>query len=126
MKRVFLMLVMLFTVSVYSFAENNNTIENNTIEVERLAKYDLKIDNRRLAVYLDLTADQMDAVTAVTNEFSNDLKFVAVECNENNRKQVTNNVINKNIKHMRYILNNEQMRKYLMVLNVTMVNRGLK
>jgi hypothetical protein len=121
MKRVFLMLVMLFTISVYSFAENNNTTE-----VERLAKYDLKIDNRRLAVYLDLAADQMDAVTAVTNEFSNDLKFVAVECNENNRKQVTNNVINKNIKHMRYILNNEQMRKYLMVLNVTMVNRGLK
>lgn len=121
MKKVFLMLVMLFTVSVYSFAENNNTTE-----VERLAKYDLKIDNRRLAVYLDLTADQMDAVTAVSTEFINDMKFAAVECNENNRKQVTDNVINKNIKHMRYILNNEQMRKYLMVLNVTMVNRGLK
>lgn len=121
MKRVFFMLVMLFTIGSYTFAENNNTTE-----VANVAKYDLKIDNRRLAVYLDLTADQMDAVAAVTNEFSNELKFAAVECNENNRKQVTDNVINKNIKHMRYILNNEQMRKYLMVLNVTMVNRGLK
>lgn len=115
------MLVMLFTISVYSFAENNNITE-----VERLAKYDLKIDNRRLAVYLDLNEDQMDAVEAVSTEFINDMKFVAVECNENNRKRVTDNVINKNIKHMRYILNNEQMHKYLKVLNVTMVNRGLK
>ena len=115
------MLVMLFTISSYTFAENNNTTE-----VANVAKYDLKIDSRRLAVYLDLTADQMDAVTAVSNEFCNELKFAAVECNENNRKQVTDNVINKNVKHMRYILNNEQMRKYLMVLNVTMVNRGLK
>lgn len=120
MKRVFLMLVMLFTVSVYSFAENNNTTE-----VANVAKYDLKIDNRRLAVYLDLTADQMDAVTAVSTEFINDMKFAAVECNENNRKQVTDNIINKNIKHMRYILNHEQMKKYLMVLNATVKNRGL-
>ena len=115
------MLVMLFTISVYSFAENNNTAE-----VERLAKYDLKIDNRRLAVYLDLNEDQMDAVEAVSTEFTNDMKFAAVECKENNRKIVTYTVINKNIKHMRYILNNEQMHKYLKVLNVTMVNRGIK
>ena len=68
MKRLFFMLVMLFTISVYSFAENNNTTE-----VERLAKYDLKIDNRRLAVYLDLNEDQMDAVEAVSTEFTNDI-----------------------------------------------------
>jgi hypothetical protein len=74
MKRVILMLVMMFTMGVYSFAENNNTVA-----VENVAKYDLKIDSRRLAVYLDLTADQMDAVTAVSTEFSNELKLAAVE-----------------------------------------------
>jgi hypothetical protein len=121
MKRVILMLVMMFTMGVYSFAENNNTVA-----VENVAKYDLKIDNRRLAVYLDLTADQMDAVTAVSNEFSNELKFAAVECTNTARKEVTKNAIIKNVKHMRYILNHEQMKKYLMVLNATVKNRGLE
>ena len=121
MKRLFLMMVIIFTMGVCTFAENNNTAD-----VENIAKYDLKINNRKLAVYLNLTTDQMDAGAEVSNEFTNDMKFAAVECNENNRKQVTKNVITKNVTHMRYILNNEQMRKYLKVLNVTMVNRGLK
>ena len=121
MKRVFFMLVMLFTIGSYTFAENNNTTE-----VANVAKYDLKIDSRRLAVYLDLTADQMDAVTAVSNEFCNELKFAAVECTNTNRKEVTKNAIIKNVKHMRYILNHEQMKKYLMVLNATVKNRGLE
>ena len=38
MKRVILMLVMMFTMGVYSFAENNNTVA-----VENVAKYDLKL-----------------------------------------------------------------------------------
>ena len=115
------MLVMLFTISSYTFAENNNTTE-----VANVTKYDLKIDSRRLAVYLDLTADQMDAVTTVSNEFCNELKFAAVECTNTTRKEVTKNAIIKNVKHMHYILNHEQMKKYLMVLNATVKNRGLE
>lgn len=121
MKKVFLMMVMLFTMGVCTFAENNSTTD-----VENIAKYDLKINNRKLAVYLDLTTDQMDAVASISDEFANDLKFAAVECSNTARKQVMENVITKNIKYMYYILNHEQMRKYLMVLNATLKNRELE
>ena len=39
MKKVFLMMVMLFTMSVYSFAE-----DNNAAEIERIERYDIKVN----------------------------------------------------------------------------------
>ena len=120
MKKVFLMLVMMFTMSVYSFAE-----DNNATEIERVEKYDIKVNTKRLAQFLDLSADQYEAVDAIINEFSSDMMFAGVECNEASRKAVTKNTLNKNIKHMAYILNAEQYSKYLRVLNATINNRGI-
>ena len=120
MKKVFLMLVMLFTMSVYSFAE-----DNNATEIERIERYDLKVNTRRLADYLQLSSDQFDAVESVADELSRDLKFAAVECNKQNRSAVTKNALVKNVKHMSYILNDDQMHKYLVVLNATVNNRGI-
>jgi Fe2+ transport system protein B len=117
MKKVFLMLVMMFTMSVSMFAEDNNTTE--------IAKYEINVNTDRLADYLELSIDQVDAVENVTEEFSKDLMFAAVECNDKNRKAVTKNAIEKNIKNMRYVLTEEQMKKYLAVLNVTISNRGI-
>lgn len=120
MKKVFLMLVMMFTMSVYSFAEDNNATEVNNIE-----RYDLKVNLRKLGSFLKLDKDQIDGVASVEYEFQNDLMFAAVECTNANRKVVTKNAISKHIEHMNYILNKEQMRKYLMVLNVTIKNREI-
>ena len=120
MKKVFLMLVMLFTMSVYSFAE-----DNNATEIERIEKYDLKVNTRKLADYLQLSSDQFDAVESVTDELSKDLMFAVVECNKQNRGVVTKNALTKNVKHMSYILNDDQMHKYLVVLNATVNNRGI-
>ena len=121
MKKYFIMLVMLFTMSVYSFAE-----DSNATEIERIEKYDIKVNNRKLANYLQLTEDQMESVEIVTDELTNDLKFAALECSDCNRKAVTKNLIEKNIKHMSYILNKEQYHKYLVILNATINNRQLE
>ena len=120
MKKYFLMLVMLFTMSVYSFAE-----DNNATEIERIERYDVKVNAKKLANYLQLSSDQFDAVETVVDEFSNDLMFAAVQDGEASRKAVTKNLIDKNVKYMSYILNEKQMHKYLIVLNATMNNRGL-
>ena len=120
MKKYFLMLVMLFTMSVYSFAE-----DNNANEIERIERYNIKVNTKKLANYLQLATDQFDAVEAITDEFSNDMMFAAVECNNNNRGVVTKNAVNKNVKYMSYILNDEQYRKYLIVLNATLHNRKI-
>jgi len=120
MKKCFLMLVMMFTMSVYSFAEDNNASEAQKIE-----NFDVKINTKKLGQYLELSKDQVESVEAIENEFSSDLMFAAVECNDNNRIIVTQNAISKNIKNMAYILNREQYIKYLKVLNATVHNRGL-
>ena len=120
MKKCFLMLVMMFTMSVYSFAEDNNASEAQKIE-----NFEVKINTKKLGQYLELSKDQVESVEAIENEFSSDLMFAAVECNDNNRLSVTQNAISKNIKNMAYILNREQYIKYLKVLNATVHNRGL-
>ena len=120
MKKYFFMLVMLFTMSVYSFAE-----DNSATEVERIERYDVKVNTNKLADYLQLTSDQFDAVETVTDELSNDLMFAAVQNGEATRNAVTKNLIEKNVKHMSYILNKSQMHKYLMVLNATINNRNI-
>ena len=118
MKKVIFMLVMLFTMNLSLFAE-----ENNVTEIE---KYEMNVNTKKLANYLELSIDQFDAVDAVTKEFSHDLIFAALECNDKNRDAVTKNAITKNVKNMRYVLTEEQMKKYLIVLNATLNNRGLE
>ena len=120
MKKYFLMLVMLFTMSVYSFAE-----DNNATEIERIERYNVKVNTNKLGKYLQLTSDQFDAVETITDEFSNDLMFAAVQNSDSTRSMITKNLIEKNVKYMSYILNKNQMRKYLVVLNATMNNRGI-
>ena len=120
MKKVILMLVMMFTVSVYSFGEDANANDVNVVE-----RYDLNVNLRKLGSFLQLSSDQMDGVETVETEFQNDLMFAAVECGNANRNAVAKNAIDKHINHMRYILNKEQMRKYLIVLNATIKNREI-
>ena len=118
MKKYLIMLVMLFTVSVSSmYAEDNNTTE--------IEKYEVKVNAKKLGDCLQLSSDQYDAVEAVVNELSSDLMFAAVECNSINRSIVTKNAIEKNIRYMSYILNQEQYHKYLTLLNATIRNRKI-
>jgi hypothetical protein len=120
MKKVFLMMVMLFAMSVYSFAE-----DNNATEIERIERYDIKVNTKRLGEYLQLSTDQYDAVETVVDEFSNDMMFAAVECGNTTRGKVAKNAVDKNVKYMSYILNKDQYHKYLMILNATIRNRKI-
>jgi len=120
MKKYLIMLVMLFTMSVYSFAE-----DNNATEIERIERYNVKVNTKKLADYLQLSSDQFEAVESVTDEFSNDLMFAAIQDGDATRNAVTKNLIEKNVKYMSYILNKNQMHKYLLVLNATINNRNI-
>lgn len=120
MKKYFVMLVMLFTMSVYSYAEDTNTNEVNNVE-----KYDINVDIKKLGSFLQLTSDQEDGMKTVEVELHNDLLVASVETNDESRAKITKNAIEKHIKHAHYVLNDEQYHKYLRVLNVTLVNRGI-
>lgn len=121
MKKVIFMLVMLFTMSVSIFAE-----DNSVTEVEKYEKYDFNINTRKLAIYLGLSSDQMESVEEINNEFERDMKFAYYENTNEARKRIVKNSVEKNINYMAYVLTHEQYRNYLKVLNVTLVNRGFK
>jgi len=110
---------MLFTMNAVMFAE-----DNNVAEVESVEKYDFNVNARKLASFLELSEDQMDAVEQVTNELSNDMRFAFYENSKDGRKKVVANAVNKNVKHMFYILNDKQYHKYLVVFNATLRNKG--
>jgi hypothetical protein len=110
---------MLFTVNAVMFAEDN--IVN---EVESVEKYEFNVNTRKLASFLELSEDQMDAVEHIATELSNDMQFAFYENSKDSRKKVVTNAINKNVKHMSYVLNDTQYHKYLVVFNATLRNKG--
>jgi len=101
-------------------AENEEANITNNVEA-----YDMTVNFRRLAVTLDLNADQMDAVEEIHNSFCQDM-MLAAHANKDEREGLMDVAIKKDIRYMRYILDQKQYRKYLMLLNVTLHNRGLK
>ena len=49
----------------------------------------------------------------------------AAQYSNNDRKVLVARAIDNDVKWMRYVLNDKQMRTYLMLLNTTINNRGL-
>ena len=119
MKKLFLMLVMMFTMNVVTFAE-----DAEASKVANVERYDLKVNIKALSRYLQLNADQMDGVECVEHEFHNDLMLAAVE-SDDVRHNVAKKAIEKHIKHMGYILNEKQFKKYVEVLKISIKNRGI-
>jgi len=113
------MMVMMLTMSVYSFAEDGNATKLTNTE-----KYELKINHRSLACALDMSKDQMEMSDEIISEFEKDMVFASSMNTEESREKIVANAVKKNIKYMSYILNDKQYRKYLMLLNLTLVNRG--
>ena len=49
----------------------------------------------------------------------------AAQYGKNDRKALVDRAVENDVKWMRYVLNEKQMRTYLRLLNATMLNRGL-
>ena len=54
------------------------------------------------------------------------LRYAAVIENNENRESMVNNAITYDLKNMKYVLTDEQYKKYLKVLNLTLINRNIK
>ncbi len=119
MKKYFIMLAMMLTMSVYSFAE-----ESTATKMAETERYELKINHRRLACVLDMSSDQMEMSDDIISELESDMMFAAVMNTEESRNTIVANAVKKNIKNMHYILNDTQYKKYLMLLNLTLEHRG--
>ncbi|MBO4811831.1 MAG: hypothetical protein J5552_09770 [Prevotella sp.] len=119
MKKIVLTLVAMLTLTMAN-AENEN---NNTMEATNA--YDMNINMRKLAVALGLTLDQMEAVQDIHHQFCNEMMLAAL-ANGDERTDMVELAVKKDVRYMRYVLDEKQYRKYLQLLNTTLVNRGLR
>ena len=119
MKRLFLTMVAMLSMTM-TFAENENAASLNNIEA-----YDMKVNMKKLAQTLSLTKDQMESVTEIHKTFAAEMMFAAQSKGEERDKMVEK-AINKDLAYMNYILSDEQYHKYVMLLNITLLNRGLR
>ena len=103
-----------------AFAENENAASVNNVEA-----YDMSVNIRKLSEALALNADQIEAVKEIHHTFAAEMMFAA-QYNKEERDARVAEAIDKDVKWMRYVLNEKQMRKYLVLLNTTINNRGLR
>ena len=114
------MVVAMFAMTTMSFAENEN---NNA--VANVETYDMTVNIRKLAVTLGLTNDQMEIVQDIHSAFCNEM-LLAAYAKDDERADMVNKAVNKDIRYMHYVLDEKQYKKYTMLLNVTLQNRGLR
>lgn len=120
MKRLFLTTIAVLSMTMAAFAENESAKSVNNVET-----YDMTINMRKLAETLGLTFDQMDAVETIHQTFNAEMLFAA-QSDKEQQQELLDKAVSKDVKWMRYVLNDKQYRKYLLLLNTTLNNRGLK
>jgi len=108
--------VMLMTTA---FAE-----EKSVSAVSNVEAYKWHINLNKLSKTLDLSEDQMDAVENIHHTFAAELMSASIY-GRNIRKTMVDRAVENNLKWMRYVLNDKQLRTYKQLLDVTLSNRGL-
>ena len=116
MKKIVLTMVALMSMTM-TFAENEGM---NATEA-----YDMTVTMKKLSQALGLTMDQVESVAEVHKTFSSEMMFAA-QYGKDERTKMVEKAVNKDLAYMNYILNKDQYRKYVMLLNMTLINRGLK
>ena len=118
MKRLFMVVLAMLSMTM-TFAENETAANLNEV-------YNLKTVNmNKLSQALGLSRDQVESFAEIHKTFSAELLFAA-QANGEERQKMVDKAIGKDLAYMNYILSAEQYRKYVMLLNMTLVNRGLK
>jgi hypothetical protein len=74
---------------------------------------------------LDMTFDQMESVEEIHRIFCAEM-VLAAHANKDEREALVDKAVKKDLRYMRYILDQKQYKKYLLLLNTTLQNRGLK
>jgi len=121
MKKLILAVAMLLATNITAMADDANSNEMNMVEA-----YDINININSLARYLELSEDQIEPVDNIQMVFSESLRCAAVSGGKETRKKMVKNAIDYDLKNMRYILTEEQYKKYVRILNVTLNNRKIE
>lgn len=119
MKKVIITLVAVMAVTVSMVAAPK--AEKNAEPTQ----YTIDFNSYSIARYLGMSSDQVADMNMVHDNFSREMKK-AEKAEGANRDKLTKKAINRNVSYMRNILSEDQFRKYRVVLNATLNNRGLE
>lgn len=100
--------------------------ENSVNETENVENYHIHVNEKSLSKSLGMSKDQMEICSDVIKEFENDMVFASSNAKGESRKAVTMNAIMKNMRYMKMFLDEAQYKKYVLILNTTLVNRGIE
>lgn len=118
MKKIVFAIALMMASTLGALAEDNS--------VNKVEAYTLNINNRSLSRTLSLSDDQEEICSDVIKAFENDMLFAASNSSDESRKAVTKNAVDKNLRYMKMFLSEKQYKKYVMLLNATLANRGIK
>ena len=99
--------------------------ENSVNETENVENYYIHVNEKSLSKSLGMSKYQMEICSDVIKEFENDMVFASSNAKGESRKAVTRNAIMKNMRYMKMFLDEAQYKKYVLILNTTLVNRGI-
>ena len=114
------MAVALFTMTATFAADENASAATATT-----VAYNMNVNMGSLAEALSLNFDQAEAVADVHKNFTAEMMNAAA-APADERKGMIDKAITKDLRYMHAILSEKQYRKYVMLLNTTLVNRGIK
>ena len=118
MKKILFTLAMTIMLSMTAMAGENNTASTEA--------YEMKVNTERLASSLGASKDQAEAVNDVMTLFNQQMANIAVEQTDTARQRMLDNTVKMNTGYMKQILDRDQYKWYLVLLNTTLNNRGLK
>ena len=122
MKKFFIMLALLLAVNTGVSAR----IADGTNNMEMVERFNLNVNHKKLAETLELDKEQIDFVDFAIDELENDMMFASTIENNDTQYGVLKSLVEKNMKLMRSFLTPKQYKKYSMLLNLTLVNRGFE
>ena len=86
-------------------------------------RYDMSFDVRRLAVKLGLNCDQMEAISEIQENFNAEMQAAAY-ARGHQRRALVEQAVDKDVRQVRYVLNDKQYDTYLLLLGLTLQNKG--
>ena len=119
MKKIILTVVAAMTITI-GYAKTQNTTAVKNVE-----NYGITFDLRRLAVTLDLTDYQVEAVKVISDNLNEDLVSAAT-ARRFERPALIHRAIQRDAHNMRNVLNDKQYETYMKLLGATLQNKVRK
>lgn len=101
-----------------------DTPKTTTANNANATNYDMTVNYNRLAVALNLDGDQIESVKLIHGDYIKAMN-AAAKAPEAEKKEMVRKATQKELARLRYVLDRDQYRKYNMLINATLTNRGL-